>query len=96
MTKFYRKPMVVSGIQWFQLGDHVAVSQHIVHLYKPEFQWDCLKCGENMAVHGTIETPKGPRTVCPGDWIMDEGDGEWWPYHQKDVEENFDKAGKEN
>ena len=35
----------------------------------------CEHCTIEMRLHGWIDTPQGGHTVCPGDWIITEPDG---------------------
>ena len=40
---------------------------------------DCHICGKPLCLHGWIDTPEGGYTVCPGDWIITSGKGEYYP-----------------
>lgn len=39
----------------------------------------CQHCGQIMCKHGWIDAPEGGHTVCPGDWIITEANGEQYP-----------------
>jgi hypothetical protein len=37
-------------------------------------QTECVHCGQTMHDHGWIDVPVNGHIVCPGDWIVSEGD----------------------
>ena len=39
----------------------------------------CPQCGQTMHHHGWIDGPEGGHTVCPGDWIVSNGPGKYFP-----------------
>lgn len=39
----------------------------------------CVHCGKFYYLHGWIETLQGGHTVCPGDWIITEVLGGYYP-----------------
>ena len=42
-------------------------------------QLPCPQCGDIMHNHGWIDEGIEGRVVCPGDWILTEGDGSHYP-----------------
>jgi hypothetical protein len=39
----------------------------------------CAHCGQAMLKHGWIDVPVDGHVVCPGDWIIKEATGEFYP-----------------
>lgn len=39
----------------------------------------CSECGVRAHDHGWIDTREGGHRVCPGDWIAQGAEGEFWP-----------------
>lgn len=72
MARFRKKPVVVEAIQWFKLGDHIAVTKFVKGFPGvPDCNY-CGLCKKHRDFHGliqTLETPNG-FVVCPGDWII--------------------------
>ena len=74
-------------MQWFQRGDHPRVLDMKLCREDSVFRWPrpdderCPACGIGKEGHGLIAmsgperapTP-GYRMVCPGDWVIDDGD----------------------
>lgn len=40
---------------------------------------ECKHCGRIMHDHGWIDDPTGGHTVCPGDWIVTDRSGRYFP-----------------
>lgn len=40
---------------------------------------ECTLCGHTLHVHGWIDLPVNPVTVCPGDWIITNVNGQYFP-----------------
>ena len=40
---------------------------------------ECLKCGHTMHVHGWVGTLESCHCVCPGDFIIKDANGEFYP-----------------
>lgn len=39
----------------------------------------CPQCKNTIHIHGWIDRPGEGRVVCPGDWIVNDVAGEFWP-----------------
>lgn len=94
MTKFRKKPVVITAAQWFKNGDHpddaTARMQPeiedcegaVVRYYRhPRVPGDslCEQCGKPHHDHGWIDTLEQGHRVCPGDWIITGVQGERYP-----------------
>lgn len=64
--QYRKKPVVIEATQWFEHGDHPAVSQYQTH-------------DPDMAGFGWIQTLEGGRIVTPGDYIITGVVGETYP-----------------
>jgi len=80
MTKYRKKPVVITATQWFELqtGD-MAVRQ--IRMLEGYVSGPCKSCRVPMEHHGEIDTLEGVYIVCPGDWIITDTDieGEKYP-----------------
>lgn len=95
MAKFRRiSTGVVDAVQWFKNGDHpedaccgmdergnpFQEEGHVVRYFRrpdvPGIQI-CPHCEHDMHVHGWIDA--SDRTVCPGDWVIRDELGEYFP-----------------
>lgn len=58
--------------QWWKHGDHPAVRNRL-----PGVPGDtrCGYCGDRAHTHGWLDTPDGGYGVCPGDWVVPDGQG---------------------
>ena len=76
--------------RWWQNGDHskddyikgICNEGKLVRRYRtPEGDgWEtCSDCGYIMHDHGWIDVPEYGHTVCPGDWIIENENGEFLP-----------------
>lgn len=67
----------IEAVQWYKKGDHPAVRYYRT----PEIngQSKCPHCGVTMHKHGWIDKADAGHTVCPQDWIIDNGSGEFYP-----------------
>jgi hypothetical protein len=69
---------VVEAHQWFKNGDH---PEEVVHYcrFSVERRTLCAHCGQAMLKHGWIDASADGFVVCPGDWIIKEATGEFYP-----------------
>jgi hypothetical protein len=87
MGRFVKILTEVEATSWFANGDHPgdgpADSEGKVVRYfrRPDVPGDslCGRCDCVMHGHGWIDTPAGGHVVCPGDWIISAGGGEYYP-----------------
>ena len=89
MSEYRKKPVVIEAEQWNQNGDHSldGVSGNegeIVRYFRHpaiEFEGrkDCKHCQGKYHDHGWIDTLEGGHIVCPGDWIIQGVQGEFYP-----------------
>jgi hypothetical protein len=61
--RFKKKPVVVDAVQWWQMGDHPAVTMF----------------SHSDGYYPVIRTLEGPMHVTPGDWIITGVKGECYP-----------------
>lgn len=81
--KYFNKPVTVEATQWWKNGDHphdgpAHLEGKVVRYYRdPSIDGleSCNHCGRNMHDHGFIDTKQGGHVVCPGDYIINEPDG---------------------
>jgi len=98
VAKFRKKPVVVEAHQWFKNGDHPLdgdkdTEGELVRYYRrPGDDGDrlCEKCGEPMHDHGWVDTLEGGHIVCPGDWIIQGVQGEFYPCKPDIFEETYE------
>ena len=76
--KYRKKPVVIEARQWFMIGDDESVKPYYDGMHAAVFR-PCKHCGEDMSVHGRIETLEGEHIVCPGDYIITDVKGEKYP-----------------
>lgn len=51
----------------------------------------CTKCNNIMHEHGWIDTIQGGFNVCPGDYIITEFDGKYYPCNSKIFESTYEE-----
>ena len=97
--KFRKKPVVIEATQWFKNGDHPEDGSHgegrVVRYYRhPDVdgQTSCKYCGNEMHIHGWIDTLEGGHIVCPGDWIIKGVQGEFYACKPDIFEQTYEKA----
>lgn len=90
MAKYRKKQVVieVEAKRWFKHGDHPCVEQCV---FSHEGGRMCSKCGQEIDIHGVLQTPGGRQTVCPGDWITVETGGWKHAYKPDAFEANYEK-----
>ena len=86
MAKFRKKPVVVEATQWFPNGTY-----RFLPLVAPSDK-RCQHCGQEMCVHGLIDTKEGGHIVCPGDWIITGVQGEMYPCKPDIFAANYEEA----
>jgi len=84
--KYRKKLVVVEADQWFKNGDHPLDGSEgegvVVRYFRhPQVNGASLhpKCGMKFHIHGWIDTLESGHCVCPGDWIITEVKGEYYP-----------------
>ena len=108
MALFRKKPIVVEATQWFFNGDHPkdydgcepeAIENNyegkVVRYFRhPEVKGHsyCKHCGDQMHVHGWIDTLEGGHIVCPGDWVITGVKGENYPCKSDIFETTYEWA----
>ena len=75
--KYRKKPVVIDADKWVKNGDHPEVGYY----RSPDDSGNrvCGKCEWTMAFHGWIDTLEGGHVVCPGDWIIKDIEGGFYP-----------------
>ena len=58
-------------------------------------QTECKNCGKIMHLHGWIDTLEGGHIVCPGDWIIEGVQGEFYPCKPDIFEKTYDPVATE-
>ena len=83
---FREKSVNVEAIQWFKNGDHPDDGDKgegkIVRYFNHPVIKDntaCGKCGNWMKEHGWIDTLHNGQIICPGDWIITDEQGNYFP-----------------
>lgn len=87
MKRYRKKPVVITACQWFKNGDHYSdgdpkTEGETVRYYRtPDATCDskCRVCGVRLFAHGWIDTLEGGLRVCPGDFIIEGIEGEYYP-----------------
>jgi len=73
MSKYKKKPIIVEANIWYKYGDHKKV------LSCPDSGAKCEICGDWIKNHGWINTLEGGHIVCPGDYIIQGIQNEFYP-----------------
>lgn len=102
MSKYKKKPVVIGATQWFKNGDHPLDNdpQHegeiVRYFRKPDVSGSatCPQCGEKFHSHGWIDTLEDGGIVCPGDWIINDAKGEFYPCKPDIFKETYDLIGE--
>ena len=101
MEKYRKKPVVIEANRWFKNGDHPKDGGgglregELVRYYRtPELDGQnvCKHCGNIMHNHGWIDTLEGGHIVCPGDWIIEGVEGEFYPCKPDIFEKTYEKV----
>ena len=101
MKKYRKKPIVIEAEQWFKVeydkevtAEYEAPVYHLnVGYYRhPDVYSEskCKHCDKIMHNHGWIATLGGGHTVCPGDWIIKETDGGFYPCKPNIFEKTYE------
>ena len=100
--KYRKKPVVIEAHRWYQNGDHprdeyvgLLTEGKLVRYYRtPESAGHgvCKHCGFLLHDHGWIETLEGGHIVCPGDWIIEGIQGEFYPCKPDIFEQTYEKV----
>lgn len=102
--KFRKKPVVIEATQWFKNGDHpldradkksfVTEGKIVRYFRHPTKSASdiCTTCGNEMHVHGWIDTLEGGHIVCIGDWIITGVAGEKYPCKPDIFEATYERA----
>ena len=100
MTKYRKKYILENPTQWFKDGDHPKVSSaSSVYVSITEI---CPRCGHDIKLHGLISTLEDARDstgrievahmVCPGDWIVEGQQGEYYAIKPDIFEATYEKV----
>ena len=101
--KFRIKPVIIEAYRWFQNGDHPkdecekgsGCEGKLVGRYRrPECDGRdvCKRCGHIMHDHGWIDTLEYRDVVCPGDWILEGINGEFYPRSSDAFEAMYERV----
>lgn len=90
--QFFHGALMLDASEWEKNGDHPEdgpeqVEGKVVRYFRrPDVSGDdrCDFCDWTMSAHGWIDSGKDGETVCPGDWIVTEEDGSFFPVHADD------------
>jgi hypothetical protein len=85
---------IVMPHRWFQNGDHPLDAYEkgtpnegkLVRRYRtPDLDGKntCAGCGYLMHDHGWIDIGEPGHVVCPGDWIIQSTEGNFYPQHNE-------------
>jgi hypothetical protein len=88
-TRYRQLPIEIDAHQWLKNGDHPQDGPadregKVVRCFRrpePEYAGDTKHelCGQLWHVHGWIDTLEDGHTVCPGDWIIQGVQNEFYP-----------------
>jgi len=87
---YTKKPITVEAHQWHKNGDHKDVLPYRSPL-EPE-DAICTLCGRPVRDHGCVKTFEDMRPVCPGDWIIDDGEGKRYIRKPDVFDATYEKA----
>ena len=65
-----------------QFAPHKAEGEVVRYFRHPDItvgSSECKICGERMDAHGWIDVPDSGHTVCPGDYVITESNGDYHP-----------------
>ena len=90
MVWYRRKPLIIEAIQWFEHGDHAAVTE--IPRWHEQAVIEALNQGARLSDWGFIETLEGGHLVRPGDWIVTGVRGEFYPCKDGIFQEIYEKV----
>jgi len=96
MGKYKTKPVFIEASRWFKGGDHPIVQRYIAP--DTDGQGKCNRCDYVMNEHGWINTekvigaPEDGYIVCPGDWIIKDVHGRYYPADPVYFEQVYEKV----
>ena len=73
MARYRKRTPPVNAVPWFKVGDHPDV----IAYPNPEdvIEDICSRCGKDAESHGWITSPVA-RSVCPGDFVVNDAQGD--------------------
>ena len=87
MPKYRKKPVEVEAVQWFKVGDHAEVEMAM----SPALSCRCGFCNRLTMDHGAVRCSANERNkICPGDWIVTNGEGEITILNSNDFKDAFE------
>jgi hypothetical protein len=90
MARYRKRPVIREAVQWFKHGDHDVVLPYGI---EPDGRVNyCKLCGKSLEEHGFIEVAEGKLLLCPGDWIIQEENGEYYPCKPDIFEACYEKV----
>lgn len=87
MKKYRKLPVIIDAGRWHWLCDLPG----IVEQYTIDSENVCPYCGRYYENHGSIKTFDGAQIVCPGDWIIKDVDGNFYPCKPNIFRQTYEK-----
>ncbi len=96
--RYRKKPIEIEAHQWFKNGDHPNdgpaenEGELVRYFRRPDIDGKsgCSLCGYVFHAHGWIDTLEDGHRVCPGDWIIEGVQGEFYPCKPDIFEETYE------
>lgn len=86
MSKFLIKPQICEAVRWQKDGDHKAVTLAGGGA-SSRAAMKCSECGYTMGRHGYVDVLGKKVMVCPGDYIVTQPTGDYYPCAAKKFED---------
>ena len=98
--KYRKKPVVIDAWQWLKNGDHPNdgplgskdEGALVRYFRRPDIDGGtmCSLCSHVFHWHGWIDTLEDGHRVCPGDWIIEGVQGEFYPCKPDIFEQTYE------
>ena len=86
--KYVKKPVIVEVYQWNKFGD---ITDEEIDIQPINVEWKCPICGKDSDKHAKINTLEGWKIICPGDYIVVQGKGEYLHRNKKNLTDQYDE-----
>ena len=92
--KYRKKPVVVEAYQWFGHDPSGPEDTVVRYFNRPDVGGSniCPQCGEQMYLHGWVDTLEDGHRVCRCDWIICGVKGEFYPCKPDIFEATYEPA----
>jgi hypothetical protein len=95
----FRRSVEIEAHQWLKNGDHPkdgdpATEGEVVRRYRNHgMDGDAIcTCGHKFSDHGWIDQDNEGHCVCPGDWIVNNGDYRYCVWDDADLRANWEEV----